>query len=64
MKLTGKIHVIYVFMIFPVFWILLMSSKICINTSNNGLSHYFSKKRTVDFGDSKTLKVRPKKICY
>ena len=32
------------FMTFPVFLILLMSSKMCNNTSNKGLSHRFSKK--------------------
>ena len=48
-------------MSFPVFLILLMSSKICSNTSNKGLSHYFSKK-AVHFRQRKNLKVRLKKL--
>ena len=46
---------------FPVFWILLMSSKICNETSNKGLSHYFSRK-TVDFSQRKNLKVKKKML--
>ena len=42
--------------------ILLMSSKICNNTSNIGLNHYFSKKNTVDFSQRKKLKVRQKNM--
>ena len=46
------------FLAFPVFGILLMSSKICNNTSKKGLSHYFPKKRkNVDFKQMKNLKV-------
>ena len=47
------------FMALPVFWTLLMSSKICNNTSNKGLSHYFSKK-TVDYSQRENLKVKQK----
>ena len=38
-----------------------MSSKICNNTSDKGLSHYFSKE-TVDFKQRKNLKIRQKKL--
>ena len=38
-----------------------MSSKIWNNTSNKGLSHYFSKK-TAEFRQRKNLKVKQKKI--
>ena len=38
-----------------------MSSKIWNNTSNKGLSYYFSKK-TVDFRQRKNLKVKQKKL--
>ena len=48
------------YMAFPVFWILLMSSKICNNTSNNGLNHYFSRKQ-LTLGKKK-LKVRQKEM--
>ena len=48
------------FMAFPVFWILLMSSRICNNTSNNGLNHYFSRKQ-LTLGKKK-LKVRQKEM--
>ena len=40
---------------------MLMSSKICNNTSNKSLSHYFSKK-TVEFRQRKNLEVRQKKL--
>ena len=44
-------------MAFPVFPRLLMSSKICNNASNEGLSHYFSKKM-LTFGKGKILKIK------
>ena len=49
------------FMAFPVFWILLISSKICNNTSDKCISHYFSRK-IVDFRQRKNLKVKQKKL--
>ena len=45
------------FIAFPVFWILLISSKICNDTSYKGWSHYFSKK-AVHFKQRKNLKIR------
>ena len=44
----------------PVFWILLMSSKICNNTYNKGWNHYIFKK-TVDLDEEANL--RKKQIC-
>ena len=44
----------------PVFWILLMSSKICNNTYNKGWSHYFLKK-LLTLGEETNL--RKKQIC-
>ena len=46
-------------MAFPVFWILLMSSKI-YNTYNKGLSDYFFffKKKALHFKQRKNLKIR------
>ena len=46
-------------MAFPAVWKLLMSPKICNNTSNKGLGHYIFRK-TVDFREMKNLKVRQK----
>ena len=44
------------FMVFPVFWILLMSSEICNNTTNEDLSHYFSNKKQFTLGKEKIWK--------
>ena len=40
---------------FPAFQISLRSSKVCNNASNEGLSHYFSKKK-LTLGKGKILK--------
>ena len=57
-KLTMKIRVVYDL---HVVWILLMSSKILNNTSNKGLSNYFSKK-TVNSGKGKISKYDKKNL--
>ena len=49
------------FVAVSVFWIFLMSSKICNNISNKGLSHYFWRK-PADFRQRKNLKVKQKKL--
>ena len=53
-----KIRVVYDL---HVVWILLMSSKILNNTSNKGLSNYFSKK-TVNLGKGKISKYDKKNL--
>ena len=50
------------FITFPAFLILLMTSEMCNNTSNKGLSHCFFLKKTVDFRQKKSLKVRQKNV--
>ena len=39
-----------------------MSSKICNSTSNKGLSYYFSKKKQLNLGKVKNLKVTQRKL--